>query len=218
MTEFNASVLRWFAQQLSINNMVVYYSSHKNRSLVDSKEPWYGAEYAVQPLPQDWLHSMTRHLAVAAPAPGGSVPAADSIEASKQRAGSVGNNSEASGTLSAEGVVHDYQHKQQWQVASVLGPHPGELHLPEPNWALPKDLTLRGDDASISTNGSTPPSPEVYDGAPSPPEVLHESAGLCVWHKRDISYGLPKVGVHNVILSRSMVTSLLSLTAIDHFT
>lgn len=192
MTEFDPSVLRWFAQQLTSSNMVIYYSSQKNRSLVDSKEQWYGAEYSVQHLPGDWLDRIERYTAVDlasdAAAAGSAVSSTQTARHRDSKEIGASNNIPASERV--EGSELRQQHKQ----AVVLEPLPGQLHLPEPNWALPEDLSLRHEDTDASDAGLSSPAAAVYNGAPPPPELLLESPGLCVWHKRDVSYGLPKVG------------------------
>jgi secreted Zn-dependent insulinase-like peptidase len=163
MTHFDASLLRWFVGQLTLSNVNVYYSSRRNARLVECKEAWYGAEYGVQQLPQTWLDCVAQYLAV------DSCSSASSMEVSST-AGST-----------------------QQQQQQALAPVPSQLHLPEPNWALPKDFNLRleqGETAATAAGGTA--GAIAYDGAAPPPTLLLEQPGLCAWHRRDISYGLPK--------------------------
>jgi secreted Zn-dependent insulinase-like peptidase len=169
MTQFDAPLLRWFAGQLTVPNMNVYYSSRRNAGVVDSKEVWYGAEYGVQQLPQAWLDSIARYQAV------------DSQDAASAAAGT------------AEETQQQQQQQQQLQ-QQELTPRPGELHLPEPNWALPTDFDLRLEDSKTAAAAAAGAGgAAAYDGAAPPPTLLLEQPGLCAWHRRDISFGLPKV-------------------------
>ncbi|KAF8073057.1 PXM16 [Scenedesmus sp. PABB004] len=77
------------------------------------------------------------------------------------------------------------------QPAGAWAAAPGELRLPEPNWALPQDLELR---AAPAGAGAAPGRPAAsYDGATPPPQLLVQRPGLCAWHAPDASYGVPKV-------------------------
>jgi secreted Zn-dependent insulinase-like peptidase len=91
------------------------------------------------------------------------------------------SQSAASAAATAAEVVTQQQQQQE------LGPLLGELHLPEPNWALPTDFDLRLEDGETAAAGAA-----AYDGAAPPPTLLLEQPGLCAWHRRDISFGLPK--------------------------
>jgi secreted Zn-dependent insulinase-like peptidase len=163
MTQYDAPLLRWFVGQLTVPNMNVYYSSRRNAGLVDSTETWYGAEYGVQRLPQAWLDSIAQYQAV--------------------------DGSNYAGSAVAD--VAEVTQQQQQQLAPV----PGQLHLPEPNWALPTDFNLRLEDGetAAAAAGGDDGGAGSYDGSAPPPTLLLEQPGLCAWHRRDISYGLPKV-------------------------
>eukprot|EP00878_Enallax_costatus_P010944 GHUV01011431.1.p1 GENE.GHUV01011431.1~~GHUV01011431.1.p1 ORF type:complete len:705 (+),score=247.42 GHUV01011431.1:138-2252(+) len=199
MTEFNPSVLRWFAEQLTPDNMTVYYSSQRNKSIVDRKEQWYGAEYSVQPLPQNWMDSIAKYTAV--DLTGQQTTAVDTYQTPWPDVSSNGGGDVSIGGVK-QGSQQPVGQRQQQQPPAQLDPLPGQIRLPEPNWALPDDLSLRHDtDVSISSADKPGPvsaslSAAVYDGAPAPPKSLRESAGLCAWVKTDTSYGLPKVHLY----------------------
>jgi secreted Zn-dependent insulinase-like peptidase len=163
MTQFDASLLRWFVGQLTVPNMNVYYSSRRNAGLVDSKEVWYGAEYGVQQLPQAWLDSIARYQAV--------------------------DSHNAASPAEAEAEDSTQQQLQQQELAPLAG----ELHLPAPNWALPTDFDLRLEDVETAAAAAAGGGAAAYDGAAPPPTLLLEQPGLCAWHRWDISFGLPKV-------------------------
>ncbi|WIA09303.1 hypothetical protein OEZ85_008710 [Tetradesmus obliquus] len=132
MSQYDASLLRWFVGQLNVPNMNVYYSSRRNAGMVGSKEAWYGAEYGVQQLPQAWLDSIAQYTAV-----------------------------DGQGCADADFSLR-LEHGETAEAAAAAAAGGG------------------GGAAS-------------YDGAAPPPTQLLQQPGLCVWHCKDISYGLPKV-------------------------
>ncbi|KAF6262496.1 Metalloenzyme, LuxS/M16 peptidase-like protein [Scenedesmus sp. NREL 46B-D3] len=95
---------------------------------------------------------------------------------------------------SAEGAAADVpQQQQRQQQQEALTPVPGQLHLPEPNWALPTDFDLRLEEGQSAAPAAAAAGAGVYDGAAPPPALLLQQPGLCAWHRRDTSFGLPKV-------------------------
>eukprot|EP00775_Hariotina_reticulata_P010378 gene10378-10536_t len=148
-------VLRWFLQQLSVENVNIFWSSKRHAAVVNSKECWYGAEYAVQRLPEVWLDSIKHHQAV--------------------------DETHAGGLHCLRGRADDISQSSSGQQLEQPVVQPGELHLPEPNWALPQDLVLRQAHGSTAT------------ADPAAPQLAFEQPGLCVWHKLDTAFGLPKI-------------------------
>jgi secreted Zn-dependent insulinase-like peptidase len=195
---FDAGPVRWFLQQLTPASMNVFYSSRRHSGSTDSKEPFYGAQYSAEPLPQTYLDAASAYAAV----------------------------DEAGGKHAAAAVAVEQQQQQQQHEVSVdvgrqeqaaagqqqFNPLPGELFLPPANWAIPTDFALRQQDKPGAAGGAAG---AVGEAAPA---CVVQQRGLCAWHKLDISFGLPKASLWAGCVSRHLSAQCsfcLSLTLSD---
>lgn len=168
---FDAGPIRWFLQQLTPASMNVFWSSRRHSGSTDSREPFYGAQYSAEPLPQTYLDAAAAYAAVDEPAAAAvtTQPPPQQQQQEQEMSIDVGRQE--------DGVAVAGQQK--------YGPLPGELFLPPANWAIPTDFALRHQDASAGGAAGGP-------GEVAPACVLQQP-GLCVWHKLDTSFELPKV-------------------------
>jgi secreted Zn-dependent insulinase-like peptidase len=168
MTGYSAAALRWFAAQLVPADLTVFWSSRRHTAAATQREPWYGARHApAQPLPAPWLERAAAYASL------------DAAASSERQA-------------AQPAPQQQQQQSSLLQADDALWAACGELGMPEPNWALPRDLDLRHDvAASNATSGSA--AAGSCDGVPAPAVVVARP-GLCVWHRVDTSFGLPKVG------------------------
>lgn len=164
---FDAGPIRWFLQQLTPASMNVFWSSRRHSGNIDSREPFYGAHYSAEPLPQTYLDAATAYAAV-------DEPAAAAVTTQPQQPQPQQQEMSIDVGRQEDGVAGQQQY----------GPLPGELFLPPANWAIPTDFALRHQDASAGPAGA------LGEAAPS---CVVQQLGLCVWHKLDTSFGLPKV-------------------------
>jgi secreted Zn-dependent insulinase-like peptidase len=205
MTSYDVTPVRWFLEQLSPSSMNVFWSSRRHKGHTGSKEPFYGAHYTAEPLPPSWLDTFQAYAAVDA-----------SSTNQEQRQADAGRTSAA---------APQQQQQQRDGVQQQFVPLPGELYLPPQNWAIPTDFELRpqeahqpaGPDATTAAAAAAEAAgaaaAESAGGALQPDSVVQQP-GLCVWHKLDTSYGLPKVCTAAWWLL--VVPQLLQLTGRTH--
>jgi insulysin len=62
--EYDASALSHFLGCLTPERMLLLWTSRKWKGSTDCKEPWYGADYSIQPLPQELLEQVRQYVAV----------------------------------------------------------------------------------------------------------------------------------------------------------
>lgn len=172
---YDINPIRWFLQQLTPTSMNVFWSSKHHKGSTDKVEPFYGAQYSAEPLPQAWLDTIQAYAAVDA------APAGPTQQQKHQHGGTSGQER-----------VQEQQQQQQHASLQQFAPLPGQLYLPPPNWAIPTDFDLRQQDTTQATAAAAP-SAGSSTAAPSAPDSVVQQPGLCVWHKLDTSYGLPKV-------------------------
>jgi hypothetical protein len=161
----------------------------------DRKEKWYGAEYKQGPLPQQLLQRIERYMAMDQAA--SAQPLRGTSDGSQHAAALAGALGARGGGGGAAASVRSISHPGTFaasddgavgkgaEAASADGggwqPVPGELHLPDPNWALPGDVSIRA--------GAGPAQRDWQQ----PPQLLLDEPGMRAWHRLDASYGIPKV-------------------------
>jgi secreted Zn-dependent insulinase-like peptidase len=183
MMSYDATPVRWFLQQLSPSSMNVFWSSRRHKGHTDSKEPFYGAHFKAEPLPQSWLDTFQAYAAV--------------------DAGSTGRQQQQADAGRASAAAYQQQQQQQDGVQQQFVPLPGQLYLPPQNWAIPTDFELRPQEANQPTVPAATAAAAAAEaagavaadsaGVAQQPDSIVQQPGLCVWHKLDTSYGLPKV-------------------------
>lgn len=156
---FDAAPLRWFVSQLTADAVNAFWSSQRHAAAADAREPRYGARYAQRPLPDDWRQAIRCYCAADA-------------------AAAAGPGAEHSGRSDGGQAA-----VQQQAGDALLDVVPGELQLPPPNWALPRDFALR----------QPPPGAAAAEPGDAAPTQLLDQPGLSVWHALDTRFGLPKV-------------------------
>lgn len=166
MTLYDISPIRWFLQQLSPSSMNVFLSSRLHKGHTDSKEPFYGAQYTAQPLPQTWLDTFQAYAAV-----------------------------DARSTNSQQQQQTDQQQQDGVQQQFVPLPGqlylpPKNWAIPTDFDLRPQETVQPAGSAQAEAAGAA--AADSAGGAPQPDSIVQQP-GLFVWHKLDTSYGLPKV-------------------------
>lgn len=186
----------------------------------DCKEKWYGAEYSRATLPQQLLARIGEYVSTdGAPQPPGGgtdgTPPLRGASDGSQQAAAAARAAEAPvaddggmartrsishpGTFAGDPLCGDATDASARPPAGplaaseLLRPVPGELRLPEPNWALPSDLSLRD---------------QGHGGADdAAPALLLDEPGLRAWHRRDVAFGIPKLHVKLHLITRAAYES-----------
>jgi secreted Zn-dependent insulinase-like peptidase len=183
MMSYDVTPVRWFLQQLSPSSMNVFWSSRRHKGHTDSNEPFYGAHYTAEPLPQSWLDAFQAYAAV------------DASSTTRQQ-----QQTDVHRASAAESQQQQQQ-QQQDGVQQQFVPLPGQLYLPLKNWAIPTDFELRPQEAkqpagpaaaAAAAEAAGAAAADSVGGAQQPDSIVQQR-GLCVWHKQDTSYSLPKV-------------------------
>jgi secreted Zn-dependent insulinase-like peptidase len=118
------------------------------------------------------------------------------------------------GVSSAEAA--DAARQQQLDISAIRQ----HLHLPEPNWAIPKDLALKPPAAgaavtpdSATTTTTTTSTAASASGRPVSvhPAVAAQSPSLSLWHHQDTSFAIPKTHLYWHLVTPCVYASPTSL-------
>jgi hypothetical protein len=181
-----------FLSYLAPANLNVFWSGKQHASEAQQHERWYGARYSSGPLPQELLDAIAAACGGSGACSDGHCPPAD------------GSGSSSAQPAGAAGAALDMAAIRQ------------HLRLPDPNWAIPADLSLRPPPppAPASSGPDAPgPSPASSGGRPVwvRPGVACETPSSRLWHHQDTTFGIPKAHLHWHLVSPQVYAGPQSL-------
>ncbi|GFR39769.1 hypothetical protein Agub_g254, partial [Astrephomene gubernaculifera] len=204
LSEYDEAALERFLSYLTPHNCNVYLADSSFAGLTQHVEKWYGARYSEEPLPPELYDT----------APSAAAAIVDVITPTAATAADATSTS----SVAAAAASVDPAGSPDDALPLLLS----RLRLPPPpSWALPVHVSLaapppaaepeeiRQQEQQPGTAGASAAAAAVNGAAPADaaPRLLEERAEVRLWHRLDVSFGVPKTHVHVHLITRSVYAS-----------
>ncbi|GLC59471.1 hypothetical protein PLESTB_001491000 [Pleodorina starrii] len=208
MYEYDADALERFLSYITPANCNVYLSDSSFAGTTDAVEKWYGARYSEEPLNLKLYDNDDDGAAAVTPSATAAAAAAADVDTAGSPEDSYPQLLSRLRLSQPPSWALPVDVRMVSEPAAAMVSEPAAALVSEPAaagggaGAVKSEETAGGDAAGqqahvgATTRGAPPP--------PPPPVLLEDSGSVRLWHRTDVSFGVPKTHVYAHLISRAV--------------